>query len=345
MISMKEIGKICGVGESTVSKALNGRAGIKHATRERIQAVARKYGYQPNAMVEYVQTGKSRSIGIACNEFRCQFSGAIMNGIHEALHKHGYDSYVISWDKLVRDEADMLSRFARRRVDGLLLLPMAMPPSSTYVSQLYSFHNPIVLVDQYWGVSEFDFIGTSNREAMAQVTEYLIKCGYKRIGAVNYSGVSSGQERKAGFLDAMISNHLSINPRHLCEIRDCDADNTDILKKFLDIPDRPEALVCFNDYLAVDTMNAAFDLGIKVPEELAVTGFGNLPICKKIRPQLTTIDQHAEEIGEQAAVLLIDRITGREEGPRQEVLVPAALRIRNSTRDLSKNNATRRQGK
>ena len=124
MISMKEIGKICGVTESTVSKALRGHAGIKQATRERVAEVARKYGYQPNAMVECMQTGKSRSIGIACNNFQCMFTGAVMDGIHKTLHDYGYDSYVICWDRLVKDDIDLLSRFVRRRVDGLLLLPM-----------------------------------------------------------------------------------------------------------------------------------------------------------------------------------------------------------------------------
>ena len=136
MISMKEIGRICGVAESTVSKALRGHAGIKLATRERIQEVARQYGYQPNAMVECMQTGKSRSIGIACNNFQCQFSGAIMDGIHQALHEYGYDSYVISWDRLVKDGVDLLSRFSRRRAadgrtaDAVAYRPAAQLPQS-----------------------------------------------------------------------------------------------------------------------------------------------------------------------------------------------------------------------
>lgn len=336
MISMKEIGKICGVGESTVSKALNGRAGIKHSTRERIKAVAQKYGYQPNAMVEYVQTGKSRSIGIACNQFQCQFTGGVMNGIQQSLHEHGYDSYVISWDKMVRAEADLLNRFARRRVDGLLLLPMAIPPSPCYMSQLYSFHNPIVLVDQYWGINEFDYVGTNNREAMVQMTEYLINCGYRRIGGIIYDLVSSGQERKAGFLDAMFKHNIPVNAKYLCEISDCDADNTELLKEFLSNSELPEVLVCFNDNLAIDTMNAAHELGIKVPEQLAVTGFGNLPICSKLRPQLTTVDQQAEKVGVTAATLLIERITGRKSGPHQEILIPTELVIRKSTMNIKK---------
>lgn len=331
MISMKEIGRICGVAESTVSKALRGHAGIKLATRERIQGVARQYGYQPNAMVECMQTGKSRSIGIACNNFQCQFSGAIMDGIHQALHEYGYDSYVISWDRLVKDGVDLLSRFSRRRVDGLLLLPMGEPPTPSHIAQLHSFHNPVVLIDQVWGSCDFDYVGTDNRAAMAALVGELFERGYRKIGAVLFSRVSSGEERRAGFLDAMFSRSLPVDGRFLCEVTNSRYGNYEQIRNLLKMPDRPEALVCFNDYLANDALNVAYDLGIRVPEELAITGFGNLPLCEKLRPQLTTADQQAETIGCTAARLLLERITGGETGPRREIRLPAQPVLRGST--------------
>ena len=282
MISMKEIGRICGVAESTVSKALRGHAGIKLATRERIQEVARQYGYQPNAMVECMQTGKSRSIGIACNNFQCQFSGAIMDGIHQALHEYGY-------------------------------------------------HNPVVLIDQVWGSCDFDYVGTDNRAAMAALVGELFERGYRKIGAVLFSRVSSGEERRAGFLDAMFSRSLPVDGRFLCEVTNSRYGNYEQIRNLLKMPDRPEALVCFNDYLANDALNVAYDLGIRVPEELAITGFGNLPLCEKLRPQLTTADQQAETIGRTAARLLLERITGGETGPRREIRLPAQPVLRGST--------------
>ncbi|MBS1372238.1 MAG: LacI family DNA-binding transcriptional regulator [Lentisphaeria bacterium] len=329
MISMKEIGKICGVAESTVSKALRGHAGIKQATRERVAEVARKYGYQPNAMVECMQTGKSRSIGIACNNFQCMFTGAVMDGIHKTLHDYGYDSYVICWDKLVKDGIDLLSRFARRRVDGLLLLPMGKLPELSHISQLHTFHNPVVLVDQVWRGADFDYVGSDNRGGMAALVERLIASGRKKIGAVFFTEVSTGEERRAGFLDAMFRHNMPVDARFLCEVSDARS-SYDEIRRVLDAKERPDALVCFNDYLANDALNAAFDLGIGIPEELAVTGFGNLPLCEKLRPMLTTVDQHAYKIGQAAARQLMERITGNETGPFRAHLVPTEPVIRQS---------------
>jgi len=341
MISMKDIGKICGISESTVSKALSGYAGIKPDTRTRVREVARKYGYQPNAMVKCLQTGFSQSVGIACNHFQDLFSGAIMDGIQDALHEVHYDSYVISWDRMVKSGENLLERFIRRRVDGLLLLPTAQTPSALYTTQLHSLSNPVVLVDQSWNAGEFDYVGTDNRNAMKALVETLIGQGYRRIGAVMYSKVSSGEERRAGFLDAMIAHGLPVNPRTLCEVEDYDGKALDdAIRGLLESEDRPEALVCFNDILAINVMNAAYDLGLKVPEDLAVTGFGNLPVGAKMRPQLTTVDQQAEEIGREAARLLIERIHGRGGAERKKVLVPAKTILRQST--VSGPNLTKR---
>lgn len=333
MISMKEIGKICGISESTVSKALSGYAGIKPATRERVREVAHKYGYQPNAMVKCMQTGVSQSIGIACNHFQDMFSGAILDGVQEVLHEAHYDSYIISWDKMVKSRENLLNRFSRRRVDGLLLLPTEQAPSPSHVAQLYSFSNPVVLVDQFWGSREFDYVGSNNREAMRMLVETLIGQGFRHIGAVLYSKVSSGEERRAGFLDAMIAHGIPMDSDSLCEMESCEGEiPREGILKLLNSKSRPEVIVCFNDNLAIEVLNTARDIGLRIPEDLAVTGFGNLPFTDKVRPQLTSVDQQAEEIGRQAARLLLKRIARKGEAVPQEILVPAKIVLRQSSK-------------
>ena len=229
---------------------------------------------------------------------------------------------MICWDRLVKDDIDLLSRFVRRRVDGLLLLPMECPPSPSHIAQLHSFHNPVVLIDQVWRGSDFDYVGSDNRGGAAALVERLIAAGRRRIGSVIFTEVSSGEERRTGFLDAMFRHNMPVDARFLCKVTDSKSSYEEI-RKLLSAEERPDALVCFNDYLANDALNAAFDLGIRVPEELAITGFGNLPICEKLRPALTTVDQHAGLIGQTAARLLMERITGNETGPCRELLVPA----------------------
>lgn len=331
MISLKGIGKICGVSESTVSKALKRNPGIKKETIDRVMEVARKYGYQPNAMVECIQTGRSRSIGIAFNKFQCEYAGAVMEGIHQVLHEYEYDAYLISWDRLVKDKVDLLSRFSRRRVDGLLLFPMALPPTSEQIKDLNRFHNPVVLIDSDWPGNNFDHVGADNRSVFPEIIKYLINQGRKKIGTISYTLATTGEERRSAFLDSMAEFNMPVNARHCLDLSDCWNEAYDAAKKLLaDKRNRPDALICFNDYVANDVLNAALDLGIQVPEELALVGFGNLPLTLRTRPRLATVDQYPCEIGRRAATLLLDRITGKETGTRQDIAIPTTFIVRES---------------
>ena len=333
MISLKEIGKICGLAESTVSKALKQAPGIKKETAARVMEVARQYGYQPNAMVECIQTGRSRSIGIAFNKFQCEFAGAVMEGIHQTLHEYEYDSYLISWDRLVKDQVDLLSRFTRRRVDGLLLFPMAQAPTPEQIHALNRFHNPVVLIDEELPGNNFDHVGANNRSVFPKIIKYLKEGGYRNIGIVSFSRNENGRERRAAFLEAMAEYNLPVNARSCLDLSDCWNEAYDAARTILsDRRNRPDVLLCFNDYVANDVLNAAFDLGIRVPEELGIIGFGNLPLTSRVRPRLTTVDQFPGRIGQIAAELLLNRISGKEKGDRKNILLPTELILRDSIR-------------
>lgn len=329
MISLKEIGKICGVAESTVSKALKDHPGIKLATRKRIQKVAGMHNYQPNAMVQCIQTGKSKSIGIAYNCFKDPFAGAILDGIYKSLYSHGYDSLVIPWDMMVQDNADIFTRFSRRRVDGMLIFPMAHKLKPEYLEQLGMFHNPIVLIDQTWPDSEFDYVGSDNHGGAFAATEVLIQRGYREIGALSYASVSSGEERLAGFKAAMDAHGLAIKNNNIIDIDSITASCYNHAKRLLDQPHKPEAVLCFNDNIAMELTAVATDMGIKVPEQLAVFGFGDLPAAALYRPAISTVTQNPEKIGKTAVELILEKLKDRNSRPLSRI-IPSEVIIRDS---------------
>ena len=256
-----------------------------------------------------------------------------MEGIHQVLHEYEYDSYLISWDRLVKDKVDLLSRFSRRRVDGLLLFPMAQPPTSAQIRDLNRFHNPIVLVDCEHSSYNFDHVGADNSSSFAEIIKYLKNKKYRNIGILSFTQNSNGQLRRAAFLEAMAECNLPVNARHCIDLSDCWNEAYDAAKRLLADPqNRPDALLCFNDYAANDVLNAALDLGIRVPEELGIVGFGNLPLSERTRPQLTTVDQFPCEIGRTAAQLLLDRINGKETGGCKSIIINTKFIKRRSTK-------------
>ena len=332
MISLKEIGRICGLSESTVSKALKGNPAIRRSTAQRVAEVARKYGYQPNAMVQCMQTGQSRSIGIAYNNFRCQFAGQVMEGIQQVLHENNYDSFVIQWDKLVKDKIELLGRFARRRVDGILLFPPELADPSERLAELRNIHCPVVVIDQRWPGHDFDYVGSDNAKGMYELVSYLIAKGYRRFGVVAFPSTSSGEERKRGFLEAMFEHNLPIDASLLTVADEAFQGAYAVARSLMERPDRPDVIVCYNDYIAREALNAAWDPGIHIPEELAVTGFGHFPFCSLVRPCLTSVDQFSFETGAAAAELLLERISSTGNYERRDIVIPTKLVLRNSTR-------------
>ncbi len=333
MISLKEIGKICGLAESTVSKALKGAPGIRRETVERVREVARRYGYQPNAMVRCIQTGRSRSVGIAYNRFQDEFGGGVIKGILEVLYENDYDACLISWDRMVRDNYDILSRFRFRRVDALLMFPAALSPQPCHLEALRKFSGPVVMIDSVWEGFRSGYVGSDSREAIFDAVRLLRERGYRKIGLFSYSAVSTGAARRELFFQAMAEAALPVDLRYCVELTDCWNEVYERAAELLRRPDRPDALFCFNDYVANDVLNAALDLGVDVPEELGLIGFGNLPFCERLRPCLASIDQFPEEIGRRAACLLLDLLDGREENASKEVLVKSRLVCRGSVRD------------
>lgn len=334
MVSMKDIAKVCSVSESTVSKALKGHPSIKCETRKKIQDVALKYNYQPNAMVESIQTGRSRTIGIAYNNFYDSFAGAIVTGIFEKLCAAGYEAIIICWDEMVSHETHLLSRFSRRRVDGLLLFPPRKLPSPEYLRELRAFHNPIVVIDQTWPGNEFSYVGSDNMRGAALATEHMIERGISDLGFIKYSTVSSGNERWQGFVKTMQKHGLPVKDSWCIDAGGLPDYGHELILKMLSKSGRPEGLVCFNDYCAYHAMLAAHELGIRIPEELSLVGFGDIfMLSTLIRPKLTTVKQFPEDIGRRAAATLLDSIKrGKGAHVPENMLTPVELICRDSVR-------------
>ncbi len=333
MVSLKDIANVCNVSESTVSKALKGHPMIKLGTRKKIQEVALKYNYQPNALVESMQTGRSKTIGIAYNNFYDSFAGGILTGVFEKLCAAGYETMIICWDVLVSHEAQVFSRFSRRRVDGLLFFPPMKIPGSNYLKELRDFHNPIVVIDQTWPGNEFNYVGSDNVRGAALATEHMIERGISNIGFIKYSVVSSGTERWQGFVETMQKHGLPVKDSWCVDVGNLPNYGYELILKMLSKSDRPEGLVCFNDNCAYQAMAAANELGIRIPEDLSLIGFGDIMLSSIMRPKLTTVKQFPEDIGRKAADILLESIKRRDEPyVPQSILMPEELICRDSVR-------------
>lgn len=336
MISLSQISDICDVSIGTASKALSGKPGVGQSTRKRILDVARQYNYRANRLVHAMQSGRSMTVGIACNNCQDPFTGAIVAGMLPALYAAKYDAITISWDLCVENQQSVLRTLAERRIDGLLMCPSAEPPSASYLAELNSFHRPIIVVDQEFPGSAYDFVGSDDAEGAFQATEHLIQLGHRRIGALSFLQVSTGRARFAGFQKAMIRHGLAMKERDMPDIQTYEGNEAfDAAVHLLCSGDAPTAMVMFNDFFAMQAIAAAHHCGLRIPEDISIIGFADLSFAAYLHPSLTTVAQNPVGIGKRAAELLLERIdqngSGEMDGTPVCERIPVELIVRKST--------------
>jgi DNA-binding LacI/PurR family transcriptional regulator len=335
---MKRMAEICGVSEAAVSYTLRGKRKVNPQTRERILAVAEKYHYRPNALVRSIQKKQSMMVGVACNDFGHDYSGAIIRGIMSGLHARNYQALVINWDISGRDGRHVLWTMGERRVDGILMFPTEGVEPQTYLAEMRAFHAPMVLIDRKWPACEFDYVGSEDVSGGFAITEHLIKLGHRKIANIIPRSMIWETTRLAGFREAMLRYGIPLNPDWIVPA-DTYEEIQEQTRRLLAIEDRPTAIMCANDDAGADVLLAAHELGIKVPQELSVTGFADTPIARQVYPRLTTVFQNAQEIGRSAVELLFKRIdqTAANHGEvnistrAENILVPTRLVVREST--------------
>jgi len=335
MISLEQISALCNVSIGTASKALRGKPGIKEETRQRILTVAKQHNYRPNRLVHAIQSGRSMTVGITCSQFGDEFAGLMVGGMLDVLYGAEYDPIVISWELSIQEGARALRTLNERRVDGILMFPMAHHPPLAYLEELRAFSGPVVVVDQKWPGCPYDFVGSSDREGADQATEHLISLGHRKIAVLHLAETSTGEGRLQGFVRAMQRHGVAVHEKWMIEVGPYGSEAAyQRVRSLLSSEDRPTALVAFNDVIAMQALAAATDLGLQIPRDLSITGFADLRIASHLRPRLTTVQQEPRQIGRRAAQRLLEQIDRADLKPGErpaEELLPVRLIVREST--------------
>ncbi len=279
--------------------------------------MAAQTNYRPNRLVHAIQRGRSMTVGLTCSDFHSDFGGRIVEGMLKVLYEASYDPIVINWDLCVHEGEKVLRTFAERRVDGLLMFPPADQPSQDYLQELRNLRRPIVVVDQVFAGCEcYDFVGSQDFEGAVAATEHLLALGHRRLANIFFRQTSTGRARLEGYQHAMAQAGVAIHGKWLCEIGQYESNEAYVrTRELLASPEPPSAILCFNDWVALDVIAAATDAGLSVPRDLSVVGFADLQMSAHIRPRLTTVAQDPREIGRRAAARLVSLLEDREQAP------------------------------
>jgi len=331
-ITIKDIAKQAGVSHSTVSRALHSSPLLSDETVERIRQIANEMGYSPSAAARSLKTNRSQALGVIVSAIDDPFFGEILQGIEEIAQEHSYSMLIAASQRNPDRERAIVQDMRERQVDGLIICSASF--SAEQRRKLLEYGIPIVMVNDQ-AAEEYRYsIYHDDVDGSRQVTRHLLELGHQRIAYLGNSlSGRTTQDRLTGFRQEMAAARLNIPDEYAYEVPGGrPEDGFNALRYFLDLPQRPTALFCFNDMLAIGMLTGLHNHGIRIPEDISLVGFDNIVFSAYTSPPLTTLDQPKRYIGAEAARLILNLLDTSEEDPNQEIQkLKGKLLVRQST--------------
>jgi LacI family transcriptional regulator len=329
-VTIRDVAAQAGVSVATVSKVINQRYGVSADTFARVQAVINELGYEASLVAQSLRNHRTNVIGILVADLE-PFSTELLKGAGDAIRGTGFELVVYSAGGRTSDhvgwERRYLSRLSGTLVDGAVLV------TPTVVDVQYGA--PVVAVDPHTGgPSELPTIDSDNLHGARLATEHLLGLGHRRIAMLSgRPDLQSAQLREQGYRDAMAAAGVPVDEA-LIQVGAYDPEvSAKPARELLSSPDRPTAVFAANDLSAIATIEVARELGLRVPEDLSIVGFDNIPESVLCTPPLTTVEQPIRTMGQRAIEILVQLIRG--ETPQEtHVTLATRLVVRQSTRAL-----------
>jgi len=329
MKTMKEIAKMAGVSQSTVSRVINNNPNVNPEIKRKVLEYIRKYNYQPNRTAMSLVKNKSFLIGVVLPELTNPYFPQILESLEEETNYHNYNIVLsITYGSLQR-EKEQLEMLLSRRVDGLIINPTDL----SHVDHIKKIKSTIPTVICAQDLDGFDYVTVDHYLAGKIVAKYLINKGHINIGYIGYLK----DKKLKGFYEEIIANNLSFNEDNCLITPEEIYDFKKISEKKLltKIKDKNiTAIYTINDIIATKVINAFIKNKIKVPEDIAVIGFDNTIICNLTNPPLTSIAQPTREIGRRSVDILVKKIektNSHDEHNLEQIFLPPRLVIRKSS--------------
>lgn len=332
-ITQKDIAKVCKVSRETVTKALQDHPKIARETKARIQAMAEKMGYIPNYYARNLASKKTKTIGIIVPKISHSFHSSVVELIYKYAGNHGYNVLpMISFEER-RNEIRNIETLLSMRVDGIIANISQETSDNKYFHQLKQRSIPLVFFDRMIESDMISHVATEDRKATCEIVSYALSKGYsKPAHLAGYSNINIGRERMNGFLDALNMFNIKPNPDWIIEGGFSEELRYENARRLLSLKNGPDLVFCFNDSIAHCVYNAAEELGIYIPEDLGVIGYGNLALARLIRPKLSTVDLPVDDIARETVRLLLRQIDSPASNSVEHVVLKPDVIIRESCR-------------
>ena len=331
-VRLKDIARELGVSTVTVSKALRGRADIGQETRERVLKLVAEMDYRPNMLARGLASGRSYAVGLVVPDLVHPFFGEFARSLAGALRAEGMALILASSEDDPAIEQQEIRTLLARSIDVLLVA--SCRPAADFPADLADSTAPVLLIDRQFDGGRADFVGSDDVAIGEVATRHLIGIGRKRIAHIGGHGMSPSLDRLKGFKRALSAARITL-PKAYVVTRERFEESGDstgyhAMQELLAQKKRPDAVFCYNDLSAIGAMEAALQAGLRIPEDIAFVGCGNLRYADYLRIPLTSVDQASERLGEAAAARALE-LAEKPDQAAQAIRLEPRLIVRRSS--------------
>ena len=332
--TMKRIAGELGVSVTTISKVLNNHGDISEATRGRVLAKIEELGYQRNAVARSLTLRRTHTIGIVIPDLMHSFFVEIIDGIESIARSRGFGLLLCCSNEDPAKERSELEMLRSRQVDGIVLASVSGSDSDEVLKQLTVGGTGVVMIDRDDHPRiECHRVLTDDERVGVLATAHLLDLGYKAIAHIGGPDVVHAKRRERGWREALRAHGVRPPDEWFIQAGFMDSDGYRAMKKLLQVRPRVDAVFAANDPAAIGAMKAIWEAGLRVPDDIAVVGVGDIALGDLLRVPLTTVAWSRKEMGMNAAELLLNGLNDEEEdadSPRR-VIIPPHLVVRESS--------------
>ncbi|MEX2263158.1 MAG: LacI family DNA-binding transcriptional regulator [Bryobacteraceae bacterium] len=330
-VTVQDIAESLHISAMTVSRALRNHPEVSEETKRRVLLRAREMNYRPNRWARSLITRKSFIIGLVLPDISHTFFSDIAAGVQETIEESRYSLILCRSNRNAESEVREIDMLIRSRVDGLIVASEQPEDSPHLFAQLHRDTTPFVLIDRVFPKLNCHRVVTNDYEVGRLATQHLIDLGHRRIAHVRGPAMSTARQRQQAYQDTLTKASLPVRPEWIVDGNFQMEDSCEAAMQLMRLSSRPDAIFAASDLSAFGVVAGCRDWGLRVPEDVAVVGAGNIEGRQHPSPFLTTIDWDRRELGRQAARVLLHLIAGGKQKPRKETVFPPRLVVRQSS--------------
>ncbi len=329
-VSLKDLAQELGVSIATVSRALHNSPEIGLEMQAKVKELARKLNYRPNPFAQSLRYEAPRVIGVVVPNLVTHYFASVLDGIELEARTEGYSVISANSHERLEDEARAIDHFNNLHVEGSIACRTQESTVYSHFEEIAKMGIPLVFFGRTCLSDRFSCVTANGDEAAQQATQHLIDTGSRRIAFVGGPNhLDMVQRRKHGYLEALRENRIPIDRTLVaCNRIDYEVALQETLR-LLTMPDKPDAILAFNDIVTFAAFTAIKQLGFRIPDDVALIGFTDDDHARYVTPQLSAIEDQSQLMGQKACRLLLNQIKGDEKVYRE--VVPQKIVIRETS--------------